>query len=365
MRDPILYRIRHATHHRTGDDWCIYPMYDFTHCLCDSLEGITHSLCTLEFEDHRPLYDWVLDNVDVNFHPPQIEFSRLGLEYTVMSKRILTRLVDDGHVQGWDDPRLPTIAGLRRRGYTAASIREFCNRIGVTRQDNRVEMELLEFCVRQDLDATTPRTMAVLNPLKVTITNYPDEGEEWLTAAWHPRQEDMGERQISFGGELYIEHDDFEEVPPKKYRRLSPGEMVRLRNGYIIRCDGVIKDEAENPVELTCTYFPESKSGSDASGLKPKGVVHWVSAKSGVPAEVRLYDRLFTDPAPSVDKMLDQLNVDSIEIVRAIVEPALVESQAKRFQFERLGYFYKDPDSTKAEPVFNRIVTLRDGRKKA
>ena len=361
MRDPVLYRIRHATHHRTGDDWCIYPMYDFTHCLSDALEGITHSLCTLEFENNRELYDWVLDNVDVNFHPPQIEFSRLNLEFTVMSTRFFRRLVEGGHVAGWDDPRLPTIAGLRRRGYTPEMIRDFCRRVGVTRQENRVAMELLDFCARQALEDTARRGMAVLDPLTVTIVNYLSDEDETLDAPWHGKHPETGTRSITFGRSLAIEREDFMEEPPRKFRRLSPGGLVRLRYGYVIRCDEVVRDDAGEVVELRCTYFPESKSGSDTSGLKPKGVVHWVSRQSGRAAAVRVYDRLFSVPAPVPDNMEEELNPASLEVVEAIVEPAVIETDAERFQFERVGYFFKDPVEHSPEtPVFNRIVTLRD-----
>ncbi|MYE11109.1 MAG: glutamine--tRNA ligase/YqeY domain fusion protein [Gammaproteobacteria bacterium] len=361
MRDPVLYRIRHATHHRTGDDWCIYPMYDFTHCLSDALEGITHSLCTLEFENNRELYDWVLDNVDVNFHPPQIEFSRLNLEFTVMSTRFFRKLVEGGHVAGWDDPRLPTISGLRRRGYTPEMIRDFCRRVGVTRQENRVAMELLDFCARQALEDTAPRGMAVLDPLPVTIVNYPSDEDETLEAPWHGKHPEMGARAITFGRSLAIEREDFMEEPPRKFRRLSPGGLVRLRYGYVIRCDEVVRDDGGAVVELRCTYFPESKSGSDTSGLKPKGVVHWVSRQSGRAAAVRVYDRLFSVPAPTPDNMEGELNPASLEVAQAIVEPGVVEADTERFQFERVGYFFKDPvEHSTRTPVFNRIVTLRD-----
>ncbi|MEZ5559884.1 MAG: glutamine--tRNA ligase/YqeY domain fusion protein [Pseudomonadales bacterium] len=356
MRDPVLYRIRHARHHRTGDAWPIYPMYDYTHCICDALEGITHSLCTLEFEDHRPLYDWVLDNINVNYHPPQIEFSRLGLEYTVMSKRLLHRLVAEGFVDGWDDPRMPTIAGLRRRGVTPGAIREFCRRIGVTKQDNLVEMSLLEFCIRQDLESTAPRGMAVLDPLPVTLTNYAGDGE-LLEAAWHPQQPELGTRQLPFGPRLLIERADFEEVPPPKYKRLSPGAMVRLRYGYIIRCDEVVRGADGGVAELRCSYVPESKSGADTSGLKPKGVIHWVDAARARPVSVRLYDRLFNVPAPRSDSMEQDLNPDSLIISRGFVEPAIADSAETRFQFERTGYFCRD---ALLEDTFNRTVTLRD-----
>ena len=359
MRDPILYRIRHAIHQRTGDAWVIYPMYDFTHCICDALEGITHSLCTLEFQDHRPLYDWVLDNININFHPPQIEFSRLGLTHTVMSKRLLNSLVDESVVDGWDDPRMPTIAGLRRRGVTAAAIREFCRRIGVTKQDNVIEVELLEFCVRQDLEPAAPRGMGVLDPLKVTITNRDDAGET-LTAPWHPQQPELGERQIPFSSELWIEREDFSEDPPKKFKRLSPGEMVRLRYAYIIRCDEVVRDEAGNIVELRCTYFPESRSGSDTSGLKPKGVIHWADAATAVPVRARRYEHLFVDAEPDLSDLDAALNPHSLFEHQALIEPAIADSPLTRFQFERQGYFCRD----EADPgLYHRTVSLRDSYK--
>ena len=363
MRDPVLYRIRHATHHRTGDDWCIYPMYDFTHCICDALEGISHSLCTLEFEDHRPLYDWVLDNIDMNYHPPQIEFSRLGLPYTVMSKRLLTKLVADGHVSGWDDPRMPTLAGLRRRGCRPQAIREFCRRIGVSKADNLVGVEFLEFCVRNDLESTAPRAMAVLDPLPVTLTNYDGDGET-VTGPWHPQQPQMGEREMTFSRNLYIERQDFSDNPPRKYRRLIPGGMVRLRYGYIIECEEVVRDSAGEVAELRCRYVPESRSGSDSSGLKPKGVIHWVDANAATPAEVRNFDRLFDAPAPAGDAFTNDLNPNSLGIDQGFVEPAIVASPEARFQFERTGYFVKDSELHRPErPVFNRIVSLRDGWK--
>ena len=330
MRDPVIYRIRHATHHRTGDDWCIYPMYDFTHCICDALEGITHSLCTLEFEDHRPLYDWVLDNISVNFHPPQIEFSRLDIEYVVMSKRLFAALVDGGHVSGLDDPRMPTLAGMRRRGYTPAAIRELCRRVGVTKSENRVEYELLEFCVRRDLERA-PRAMAVLDPLRVVLTNYGGDTET-LTAAWHPQNPDLGAREMTFSDTLFIERDDFMETPPRKYRRLTPGGMVRLRYGYIVICDEIVKDAAGNIVELRCRYVPESKSGSDTSGLKPKGVIHWVDARTALPARVRVYERLFTEANPNSANYLELLNPDSLRDMDARVEPAVVASEEHAFQ---------------------------------
>ena len=359
LRDPILYRIRHAIHQRTGDAWVIYPMYDFTHCICDALEGITHSLCTLEFQDHRPLYDWVLDNININFHPPQIEFSRLGLTHTVMSKRLLNSLVDESVVDGWDDPRMPTIAGLRRRGVTAAAIREFCRRIGVTKQDNVIEVELLEFCVRQDLEPSAPRGMGVLDPLKVTITNR-DEAGETLTAPWHPQQPELGERQIPFSSELWIEREDFSEDPPKKFKRLSPGEMVRLRYAYIIRCDEVVRDEAGNVVELRCAYFPESRSGSDTSGLKPRGVIHWADAATAVPVRARRYDHLFVDAEPDLSDLDAALNPHSLSEHQALIEPAIADSALIRFQFERQGYFCRD----ETDPgLYHRTVSLRDSYK--
>ncbi len=357
MRDPVIYRIRHVPHQRTGDAWCIYPMYDFTHCLSDALEGITHSLCTLEFEDHRPLYDWVLDNSNVNFHPPQIEFSRLGLEYTVMSKRLLHRLVEENLVDGWDDPRMPTIAGLRRRGVTPAAIRDFCHRVGVTKQDNTIEMNLLEFCVRADLESTVPRGMGVLRPLKVTLTNW-QGGEEMLEGPWHPKNESLGTRELPFSGELWIEREDFALEPPKKWKRLSPGAMVRLRYAYIIRCDEVVCDDDGEVIELRCTYFPESRSGSDTSGLKPNGVVHWVSAAHGVPVRINEYGRLFRVPAPSGDTFLDDINPESLIALDGYVEPAIMAHESSRFQFERLGYFCQD--SVHADQ-FNKTVSLREG----
>ena len=374
LRDPVLYRIRHIGHQRTGDEWCIYPTYDYTHCLCDGLEQISHSLCTLEFEDHRPLYDWVLDNVNLNVHPPQIEFSRLGLEYTVMSKRLLSSLVSEKQVDGWDDPRMPTIAGLRRRGVRPAAIRDFCSRIGVTKQNNTVEMSLFEFCIRKDLETDAHRAMCVLDPLKVVITNWQggeqgarngeNEREElMLSALWHPKQ-DLGQRDMPFGRELYIEKSDFEEVRPPKFKRLSPGEMVRLRLAFIIRCDEVIKDDDGKVIELHCTYFPESRSGSDKSGLKPKGVVHWVSASQGKKCEVRIYDNLFLHAHPNTSDMAAALNSDSLDIQHAVIEPAAIAGDMTHFQFERQGYFVKDNmEHSEKAPVFNRTVSLRDVRR--
>ena len=359
MRDPVIYRIRHASHQRTGDDWCVYPMYDFTHGICDAIEHISHSLCTLEFADHRPLYDWVLENININYHPPQIEFSRLGLEYTVMSKRLLHRLVDEHLVTGWDDPRMPTIAGLRRRGVPASAIREFCQRIGVTKQDNVIEMNLLDFCIRQELESSVPRGMAVLNPLKVVITNY--EGSETLEGPWHAQNQDLGRRELPFSAEIFIEHDDFANEPPPKWKRLSPGEMVRLRYAYIIRCDEVIEDDSGNVVQLNCTYFADSKSGQDTSGLKPKGVVHWVDASASVPITVMDYGRLFNVPNPSSKTFLDDINPNSLTRLDAMAEPALLAHESGRFQFERQGYFYRDEQADRSVPVFNKTVSLREG----
>ena len=356
LRDPAIYRIRHIAHQRTGDAWCIYPMYDFTHCICDALEGISHSLCTLEFEDHRPLYDWVLDNIELNYHPPQIEFSRLGLEYTVMSKRLLHRLVDEKLVSGWDDPRMPTIAGLRRRGVRAAAIRDFCARIGITKQDNTVEMNLLDFCIRKDLESSAPRGMGVLEPLKVVLTNFQDDIE--LEGPWHAQNADLGSRKLPFSRELWIEQSDFSENPPGKWKRLSPGEMVRLRYAFIIRCDEVEYDGDGNVVQLNCTYFPDSKSGEDTSGLKPKGVVHWVDAKQSVAVEVRDYDRLFNVPSPSAKTFIDDINEQSLTTLHAMVEPAMMALDEQHFQFERQGYFCKDSE---LPGVFNKTVSLREG----
>ncbi len=367
MRDPTLYRIRHGViHHQTGESWCIYPMYDFTHPLSDAFEGITHSLCTLEFADHRPLYDWVLDNVSVPCRPQQIEFSRLNLEYTVMSKRKLTELVDEGRVAGWDDPRMPTIAGLRRRGYTPESIRDFCTRIGVSKSENTVQMGMLENCIREDLNAHAPRRMAVIHPLKVVITNYPEGQIEQLEVANHPQDETLGNRLVPFSGELYIDREDFREEAPKKYKRLVSGGEVRLRNAYIIRCHEVIKDAHGEVIELHCSY-DSATLGANPEGRKVKGVIHWVSAAQGVLAEVRLYDRLFNTPAPDYSKdgrdYKAFLNQDSLRTVtHCMVEPSLAAAEAgERFQFEREGYFCVDPSRGEhATLVFNRVVTLRD-----
>ena len=365
LRDPVLYRIRHAAHHRTGERWRIYPMYDFTHCICDALEGVSHSLCTLEFEDHRPLYDWVLDNIAVNYHPPQIEFSRLALEHTVMSKRLFSELVDGGHVDGWDDPRMPTLAGLRRRGFRPEAIRDFCARIGVTKSEGRVELELLEFCARRDLERAAPRAMAVLEPLRLVITNYAGDGET-LSAPWHPQQPERGTRELSFSKTLYIEREDFAEQPPRKWRRLTPGGMVRLRNAYIVVCEEVVRNPAGEITELRCRYVPESKSGADTSGLKPKGVIHWVDAATAVPASVRLFERLFADPNPTAKNFTRALHPRSLHTAEAFVEPAIAQSEERHFQFERKGYFVKDdPTHTAAAPVFNLTVALRDSYRPA
>ena len=364
MRDPTLYRIRHAEHHRTGDKWCVYPMYDFTHCLSDSLEGITHSICTLEFVNNRELYDWVLDALNV-YHPQQIEFARLGLTYTVLSKRKLIQLVKGGFVRGWDDPRMPTICGMRRRGYTPEAIRDFCSRIGVARAENLVEYSLLEFCVREHLNAVAPRTMAVLDPLKVVIENYPEGQVEWFDMPFSQDGSVEGSRKVPFSRELYIERDDFREDPPKKFHRLFPGSEVRLRYAYYVTCKDVIKDADGNIVELRCTYDPESKGGATPDGRKIKGTIHWVSVPHAVSAEVRLYEHLFTSPTPGNTpegvEFTDLLNPDSMRVVTAQVEPALAEFPAgSRVQFERLGYFCVDPDSKPGAPVFNRTVTLKD-----
>jgi glutaminyl-tRNA synthetase len=367
MRDPAIYRIKNVAHHRTDDDWCIYPMYDYTHCISDALEGITHSLCTLEFEDHRPLYDWFLDQLPVPCHPQQIEFARLNLNYTVTSKRKLNELVTEGHVSGWDDPRMPTIVGMRRRGYPPEAIRDFCNRIGVTKTDTLIDMGVLENCVREDLDKVTRRVLGVLNPLKVVIENFPEGEIELLDAPYHPNNPDMGQRQLPFSRELYIEQEDFMEDPPKKFFRLGPGREVRLRYAYFITCTDVIKNETGEVVELRCTYDPETKGGNAPDGRKVKGTMHWVSAGHAVQTEVRLYDRLFNDPTPDSNKhekdWKDFLNPDSIKIIsNALLEPSLAEAKSEEvFQFERTGYFCVDSkDNLNGKPVFNRTVSLRD-----
>ena len=365
LRDPALYRIRKATHHRTGDDWCIYPMYDYAHALSDWIEGITHSLCTLEFEDHRPLYDWCLVALDLENRPQQIEFARLNLTYTLLSKRRLLHLVTGNHVRGWDDPRMPTIAGLRRRGFTPEAIRDFADRIGLAKRDSVVDVALLEHCLREDLNRRAPRGMAVLDPLKVVLTNWPEGHVEELEAVNNPEDPAAGTRRVAFGRELWIERDDFREVPPPKYHRLSPGHEVRLRWGFIVKCEEVVKDASGEVVELRCTYDPTTRSGGEGAARKVKGTIHWVSAAHAVPAEVRLYDRLFTreDPndAPEGQDWLSNLNPASLEVRQGFVEPALAAAPAGAFlQFERLGYFCVDPDSAAGRPVFNRSVGLRD-----
>ncbi|MEM9101290.1 MAG: glutamine--tRNA ligase/YqeY domain fusion protein [Pseudomonadota bacterium] len=362
MRDPALYRIRHEHHIRTNNDWCIYPMYDFAHCISDALEGITHSLCTLEFADHRPLYNWILENITIEGRPQQIEFSRLNLQYTVTSKRKLSQMIDEGIVEGWDDPRMPTISGMRRRGYTPASIRDFCERIGITKKDNVIEMGVLENCVREDLDKNAERAMAVLRPLKVVIENYPDDKLEKLTAPKHPQQ-DMGSRDIYFSKEVYIDEADFRESANKKYKRLVLGKEVRLRNAYVIQCHDVIKDSDGRITELRCTYDAETL-GKNPEGRKVKGVIHWVSAQKSQSATIRLYDRLFSQPDPAdIKDFHEALNPESVEILTDCrVEEGLADVVAEtRFQFEREGYFVADRHECRpGHLVFNRVVTLRD-----
>jgi glutaminyl-tRNA synthetase len=367
MRDPVMYRIMYAHHHRTGNDWCIYPMYDWAHGQSDYLENITHSICTLEFEVHRPLYDWFLDALDIKDNRPrQIEFARLNLTYTVMSKRKLLTLVQEGLVNGWDDPRMPTISGLRRRGYTPASLRTFAEKVGVAKRENVIEVGLLEHCIREDLNRNAPRAMAVFNPVKLIIDNYPDDQTEELPGILNPEDPDSGQRMIPFSKELFIERDDFMEDPPKKYFRLSPGSEVRLKYAYIIRCDSVVKD-ADEITEIHCTYFPETKSGSGNS-RKVKGTLHWVSANHAIKAEVRLYDRLFSVPEPEDPETVPEgkdfrihLNPDSLKIVKAYVEPALKDVESGRhFQFERTGYFISDPDNKPGHLIFNRVLPLKD-----
>jgi glutaminyl-tRNA synthetase len=364
MRDPVMYRILHADHHRTGSKWCIYPMYDWAHGIEDSIERITHSICTLEFEDHRPLYDWFLDQLGVH-HPQQIEFARLNLSYTVMSKRKLLQLVEKKHVSGWDDPRMPTIAGLRRRGYTPESIRDFCDRIGVAKTDSTIDVALLEHCIREDLNKTAPRVMAVLNPLRVVIDNYPKDQTEELDAINNPEDQRAGTRKVPFSRVLYIERDDFREVPPSKFFRLAPGREVRLRYAYLITCVGVTKDERTGEiVELHCTYDPATRGGNTPDGRKVKGTIHWVSALHAVKAEVRLYDRLFTveNPGHVEGGCESVLNPNSLEVLTGYAEPSLAKATpTSRYQFERLGYFCVDSKDSPAERlVFNRTVSLRD-----
>jgi glutaminyl-tRNA synthetase len=362
MRDPILYRIKHAHHHRTGDTWCIYPMYDFAHGQSDSVEEITHSICTMEFVPHRELYDWLIEKLEI-YPSHQYEFARRNINYTVTSKRKLLQLVNEKHVTGWDDPRMPTISGLRRRGYTPDSIRDFCDRIGVAKRDNMVDVGVLEFCVREHLNKIALRRMVVFDPLKVVITNYSGT-EEILLSENNPEDEHGGSREIPFSNEIYIERDDFMENPPKKYFRLAPGQLVRLKSAYIIRCEEVVKDEAGNIIEVRCTYIPESKSGSDTSGISVKGTLHWVSVKHAVAAEVRLYDRLFRveDPTDEEGDFKDYLNPDSLQVLPTVyAEPALLGAKLEeRYQFIRKGYFVFDKDSTTGQLVFNRTVGLKD-----
>lgn len=367
LRDPVLYRIMRATHHRTGDKWCIYPMYDYAHPLSDAIEGITHSICTLEFEDHRSLYDWVIENVDTGSRPRQIEFARLNLTYTVMSKRKLRELVEQGYVSGWDDPRMPTISGLRRRGYTPEAIRDFCERIGVAKSNSVVDIALLEHCIREDLNRRAARVMAVLRPLRVVIENYPADLVEELEAENNPENPSMGSRKVPFSRVLYIEKDDFMENPPKKFFRLAPGQEVRLKHAYIIKCEQVVKDERTGEIiELRCTYDPETRSGGAASGRKVKGTLHWVSAAHAIRAEVRLYDHLFLVENPDDDQdgadFKAKINPHSlVTLTDCLVEPSLAgAAPGSRYQFLRQGYFCVDPDSTEEKLVFNRIVPLRD-----
>lgn len=363
LRDPLLYRIKYAHHHRTGDKWCIYPMYDFAHGQSDSIEQITHSLCSLEFVVHRPLYDWLIDKLEI-FPSRQYEFARLNLTYTVMSKRKLLRLVEEDFVSGWDDPRMPTISGFRRRGYTPASIRDFCDKVGVQRRENLIDVSLLEHCIREELNKTSKRVMAVLDPLKLVITDYPEDKTEELAAENNPEDASAGSRKLPFGRKLYIERDDFMEDAPKKYFRLAPGRMVRLKNAYIVECQDFKKDDQGRVTEVYCRYFPESKSGEDTSGLKVKGTIHWVSAADAGRAEVRLYDRLFNmeDPGAAEGDIREHINPDSLIVLPdALVEPSLLDARPdERFQFMRKGYFCVDRDSAPGKPVFNRTVTLKD-----
>ena len=364
MRDSVMYRILRATHHRTGDDWCIYPTYDWAHGLEDSIERITHSLCTLEFEDHRPLYDWYLDALHV-YHPQQIEFAPLNLSYTILSKRMLRELVEGGVVNGWDDPRMPTISGLRRRGFTPASIRDFASRVGIAKREGVADVGLLEYCVRQDLNKLAERRMAVLDPLKVVITNYPESESEELEAINNPEDESAGKRKVPFSRELFIERDDFREDPPKKFFRLAPGREVRLRYAYFLKCEDIVKDDSGEIIELRCSYDPKTKGGSAPDGRKVRGTIHWVSAQHAVSPEIRLYDRLFLSPEPGSgsDDFKADINPDSLEILtNCKLEPSLINAKAsEHYQFERVGYFNVDPlDSREGSPVFNRTVTLRD-----
>ena len=364
MRDPVVYRIRKEEHHQTKDAWCIYPMYDFTHCLSDAFEGIS-LLCTLEFEDHRPLYDWFLETLGFDDPPRQFEFSRLNLDFTVTSKRRLTALVEDGHVNGWNDPRMPTISALRRRGYTPAAVRDFCQRVGITRKENMIEVGVLENCIREDLDATAPRAMAVLDPIKLVITTFPQDHDEQFTVPNHPQKPEHGNHDVPFSREVYIERADFMEDPPRKYFRLRPGGEVRLRYAYLVTCTDVIKDDAGNLIEIHARHDPESRGGNAIDGRKVKGTIHWVSARHAHSVPVRLYDRLFKSPMPGADTgdYLDDINEESIHLISdAKVEPFVGQAAAgARFQFERTGYFFADEmDSRPGAPVFNRFVSLRD-----
>jgi glutaminyl-tRNA synthetase len=362
LRDPVLYRILHAHHPRTGDTWAIYPSYDYAHGQSDAIEGITHSICTLEFEDHRPLYDWFLDRLPVPSHPHQYEFARLNLTYTLLSKRVLTRLVQDAHVSGWDDPRMPTIAGLKRRGVPPAAVREFVKRIGVAKANSVVDVGMLEFCIREELNRSAPRRMAVLRPLKVVIENYPEGAREEIEAINHPDDPAAGTRKIAFGRELYIEQDDFMENPPKKFFRLSPGSEVRLRYAYFIKCREAIKNAAGEVIELRCTYDPATRGGNAPDGRKVKATMHWLPAAQSKPAEIRIYNQLFAKPSPDAGNFAADLNPQSLEVLNdARVEPALAESNTDAaVQFERQGYFVRDPDSTADRLVFNRTIGLRD-----
>ena len=367
MRDPIMYRIKHAHHHRTGDKWCIYPMYDFAHGQSDAIENITHSICTLEFIPHRDLYNWFIEKLEI-YPSKQYEFARLNMTYTVMSKRKLLQLVNEGYVKGWDDPRMPTISAVRRRGYTPESIREFCDKIGVARRENLIDVGLLEFCVREHLNKVASRRMVVFDPLKIVITNYPEGKTEMLESENNPEDTASGNRQIPFGRELYIEQEDFMEVAPKKYFRLAPGQMVRLKSAYIIKCENVVKDASGRIMELQCTYIPESKSGSDTSGINVKGTLHWVNVSTAVPVEVRLYDRLFKveNVAEAEGDFKELLNPDSLVVQTVYAEPELLKAALNdRYQFMRKGYFCIDPDSTKEKLIFNRTVGLRDNWAKA
>jgi glutaminyl-tRNA synthetase len=362
MRDPIIYRIKHAHHHRTGDTWCIYPMYDFAHGQSDAIENVTHSICTLEFIPHRELYDWFIEKLQI-YPSRQYEFARLNMTYTVMSKRKLLQLVNEKHVNGWDDPRMPTISAVRRRGYTPESIREFCDKIGIAKRENLIDVGLLEFCVREHLNKISLRRMVVFDPLKIVLTNYPEGKSEMLSAEDNPEDQNAGHREIPFSRELYIEKEDFMEIPPKKFFRLAPGQVVRLKSAFIIRCDQVIKNDSGNIKELHCTYIPESRSGSDTSGINVKGTLHWVSIPQALKVETRLYDRLFKveDLSSADGDFKDYINPDSLQVTEAFAEPALADaSLPERFQFLRKGYFCLDPDSTKSKLVFNRTVTLRD-----